>query len=338
MRKYSLCDRVILKYSINAILRTDSLENNGEMTKNEFFWRLFISILLLGATFFVCSKLVNFPELIRDFSKIPLSIALSALFFGSVSWILRGIRTRLVFQKTLEARVMTYLAISFVHNSANNLLPMRLGELVLPILLRKLVNMPFNDGVKGLIGIRLLDVLALFGTFLFFFFGIFYPLVSCFLFFVFILFMPLFLNSVFRFFRFALVFLFSKKENFDQNFLKGKNELISKLWWLTSLSWLCKISGMTLILISLSQQTIESQIAIILGAELSSILPIHGLAGAGTFEAGGTFGGMIMGFDGIESLRSAIQLHAYVLSLTLIFGVIGILILLLGKFNEKKSS
>ena len=52
---------------------------------------------------------------------------------------------------------------SFVHNTANNLAPMRLGELVLPVLARWIGNIEFSVGLTGLVWIRLLDFISLIG-------------------------------------------------------------------------------------------------------------------------------------------------------------------------------
>ena len=52
--------------------------------------------------------------------------------------------------------------------------------------------------------------------------------------------------------------------------------------------------------------------------ELSSVLPIHGVAGAGTYEAGVLAGLLPWGVDHAEALAAAVNLHLFVLGSTLL--------------------
>ena len=91
--------------------------------------------------------------------------------------------------------------------------------------------------------------------------------------------------------------------------------------------------GMSILLAGLSNLSLSSVMATILGAELSSVLPIHGFAGAGSYEAGGVLGATLVGQSMIEGLTLTIQLHVYVLSLTALFGILGSLLLLKRTLN-----
>ncbi|HBC48725.1 MAG TPA: hypothetical protein DCZ18_03640, partial [Gammaproteobacteria bacterium] len=103
---------------------------------------------------------------------------------------------------------------------------------------------------------------------------------------------------------------------------------LHRMWRLTILAWLSKIMGMGVLLATLSGIPMTEVITTILGAELSSILPIHGFAGAGSYEAGGILGSAFMGLSPVVALEMTIQLHIYVLSLTAVFGILGALLLL----------
>ena len=71
-----------------------------------------------------------------------------------------GLRTWLLFE---QVPLLEALGMSFVHNTANNLAPMRLGELALPILARWLGKVEFSVGLTSLLWIRLLDFISLVG-------------------------------------------------------------------------------------------------------------------------------------------------------------------------------
>ena len=90
---------------------------------------------------------------------------------------------------------------------------------------------------------------------------------------------------------------------------------------------------MAILLAALSGISVTEVMATILGAELSSILPIHGLAGAGSYQAGGILGATFGGQSAMTGLTLAIQLHVYVLSLTAVFGILGALLLTKRTFN-----
>ena len=111
-------------------------------------------------------------------------------------------------------------------------------------------------------------------------------------------------------------------------FESQNGQRLRRMWRLTILAWLAKILGMAILLATLSGIAVTDVIATILGAELSSILPIHGLAGAGSYEAGGIIGSTLVGLSPILALEMTIQLHIYVLSLTAVFGILGVLLLL----------
>jgi len=102
---------------------------------------------------------------------------------------------------------------------------------------------------------------------------------------------------------------------------------------LTVNAWLSKLIAMGIMLFTLSDEGLSIVTAIILGAELSSISPVHGFAGAGSYEAGGVFGAALLGVTVTESLTLTVQLHLYVLSLTVIFGILGYFLLLKRTFN-----
>lgn len=105
------------------------------------------------------------------------------------------------------------------------------------------------------------------------------------------------------------------------------------MWRLTILAWLSKLVSMGILLAALSGIPMTELMATILGAELSSILPIHGLAGAGSYEMGGVLGSSLIGLSPILALEITIQLHIYVLSLTMVFGILGVLLLFKRTFD-----
>ncbi len=290
-----------------------------------FQLKLLLAIGLLVATVSIAASLLDLTAVVTAFGSLSAHTILVILLLGSVSWLLRGLRTWLLFEKVplLEA-----LGMSFVHNTANNLAPMRLGELALPILARWLGKVEFSVGLTSLLWIRLLDFISLVG------------ISFC------ILLLPSAGNVMLALLA-ALIFLtplliavvvpktqglrlpkILEQARSQLIFESQNGQRLHRMWRLTILAWLAKILGMAILLATLSGIAITDVISTILGAELSSILPIHGLAGAGSYEAGGIIGSTLVDLSPILALEMTIQLHIYVLSLTAVFGILGVLLLL----------
>jgi len=287
--------------------------------------KLLVATALLVATIWVAASVLDLTAVVSAIIALPAQTAVVIFLLGAVSWLLRGLRTWLLFE---QLPLMEALGMSFVHNTANNLAPMRLGELALPMLARWLGNVEFSVGLTSLLWIRLLDLISLIGISVCI---VFLPTVGT---------IMLALLAALVFFTPLLIAIIIPKTQhirLPQILEQARAQLIyeaqngkrlHRMWRLTILAWLSKIMGMGVLLATLSGIPMTDVITTILGAELSSILPIHGLAGAGSYEAGGIIGSTLMGLSPVLALEMTIQLHIYVLSLTAVFGILGVLLLL----------
>ena len=292
--------------------------------------KLVTAIFLLAATIWIVVGLIDLTALINAFGSLPSRTMLVVFLLGATSWFLRGLRTWILFEKV---PLVDSLGISFVHNTANNLAPMRLGELLLPVMTRWIGTVKFSVGLTGLVWIRLLDFISLIS------------IAIC------IILLPS-VGPIMLAILAALIFLtpllltlgVPKIQHIrlpqvledvrDQLIYEVENgRRLQRMWRITILAWLAKIGGMAILLAALSGIPMTDLMATILGAELSSILPIHGLAGAGSYEMGGILGSALVGLSPILALEITIQLHIYVLSLTVVFGILGALLLLKRTFH-----
>ena len=287
--------------------------------------KLILGVLILMATIWISSSLLDLPSVFDDLVKIPSKTAAVVFLLGAVSWILRGLRTWVVFDKLSLTEAF---GVSFLHNAANNLVPMRLGELALPALTRWLGHVEFSVGLTSLIWIRLLDLISLIGISLCIAMASNLGVLVFALFAALIFLTPLILSTVIPKTQYINLPSILERSRAQLIYETQNGKRLQRIWRLTILSWIAKLMGMTLLLSTLSGIPMTSIIAIILGAELSSILPIHGLAGAGSYEIGGVMGSAFMGILAITGLALTIQLHIFVLSLTAVFGILGVLLLL----------
>ena len=287
--------------------------------------KLLVATALLVATIWVAASVLDLTAVVSAIIALPAQTAVVIFLLGAVSWLLRGLRTWLLFE---QLPLMEALGMSFVHNTANNVAPMRLGELALPMLARWLGNVEFSVGLTSLLWIRLLDLISLIGISVCI---VFLPTVGTIM--LALLAALVFLTPL----LIAIIIPKTQHIRLPQILEQARAQLIyeaqngkrlHRMWRLTILAWLSKIVGMGVLLATLSGIPMTDVITTILGAELSSILPIHGLAGAGSYEAGGIIGSTLMGLSPVLALEMTIQLHIYVLSLTAVFGILGVLLLL----------
>ncbi|NBS12660.1 MAG: hypothetical protein EBS77_08375, partial [Gammaproteobacteria bacterium] len=276
-------------------MRTILKENNtGGVTKRSWSTWL-IGWALLIATLAAAYYALDIKALIQQLVLLPRTTLLTILLLGSASWVLRGLRTWILVSPFAPMPLITALGVSFVHNTANNLLPMRLGELVFPWLTQRLGSPSFLTGLGALLWIRGLDLIALLGLggmiMLWPVFG--FPALAATALIVFAL--PLVLGwLVPRSAHWPLPTVVERVR--DQFVMEAQNpRRLAQLWRLTVLSWLSKLLAMMILLATLSGLGLAQVMSLILGAELSAILPIHGLAGAGSYEAGGILGGRLSG-------------------------------------------
>ena len=299
------------------------LKENNRLKTIQF--KIIVATLLLIATIWVASSVLDLAAVVTAIVSLPAQTALVIFLLGAISWLLRGLRTWILFE---QLPLTEALGMSFVHNTANNLAPMRLGELALPMLARWLGNVEFSVGMTSLIWNRLLDLISLVGISVCI---VFLPTAGTIM--LALLAALIFLTPL----LIAIVVPKTQHIRLPQILEQARSQLmyeaqngkrLHRMWRLTILAWLSKIMGMGVLLATLSGIPMTDVITTILGAELSSILPIHGLAGAGSYEAGGIIGSTFMGLSPVLALEMTIQLHIYVLSLTAVFGILGVLLLL----------
>jgi len=63
-----------------------------------------------------------------------------------------------------------------------------------------------------------------------------------------------------------------------------------------------------------------------IGGELTAVLPVHGMAGAGTYEAGVVAALAPTDIGHQEALKAAVNLHLFLLSCTLLSGLLSYLL------------
>lgn len=207
-----------------------------------------------------------------------------------------------------------------LHNLWNNLLPMRTGEASFPLLLRRYGGVGFDRSIPALFLFRWFDLLCVLGlTALTLAFGVGrYWLVSLVL-------VGLIATVPFLAFAGARLRLGGRLATLSTVLRSPAAKLWRCLGW-TLTNWSSKLTAFALMLAAFGDLDFSLGMLGAAFGELTSVLPVHGLAGAGSYEAGVLAGLYGFGVTYERALAAGINLHLFLLSVTLGLGVLGTLV------------
>jgi uncharacterized membrane protein YbhN (UPF0104 family) len=288
-------------------------------------------VALLGGLIWWVHTRIGWPELLAPWRDLGLSAVGWAFLGVFASHVLRAVRIRDYFGRSLRGRPGAVLSVSLVHNLLNTLLPMRTGEAAFPVLLRSRFGVETARSVPGLLLFRLLDlqVVLLLGVTVLTVGGEIHPIpgaVGLFL----LAMAPAALGPA----RSALLGRLpggeapggrvSRWMRSGLESLPARGPLL-RTWVLTFLTWSVKLVAYGFILSTLGGFSAGAGILGSITGELSSVLPIHGVAGAGTYEAGVVLGLAPLGISLESAVRGAVNLHLFVLGTAMLLGIAGAL-------------
>lgn len=245
-----------------------------------------------------------------------------------LSYLFRAVRVYDYFFQSLQGRFFATLRLSVLHNFANNLLPMRAGEAVFPVLMKRYFGQGMADSALSLLWIRGLDLhflifIALIALYLrensgfltlvaLLWLGsllLIYPLRRPLL--EFVQHNP---NKITRVFQKILV-----------NLPEGQGGFFRVYLW-TVLTWVSKFIAFAVVLLHFLDVPLWQAVMGIMGSELSSILPFHGVAGAGSYEVGMVAVLAPLGVNADAVVSGAVNLHLFLLGVTLLLGFLAMLL------------
>jgi|TARA_Y100001934_G_scaffold177183_1_gene209823 uncharacterized membrane protein YbhN (UPF0104 family) len=284
-------------------------------------WKFWLgTALLLGLVWLVEAHYgwANVAESWQTIEPRQLIIALALML---VSYLLRALRFYDFFGSYTKGQFTPLLRITVLHNFFNNLLPMRSGEATFPLLMKQQYQVPYRHSGPALLWLRLLDLYVLLAL-------AFISLQSL---------MPwgeeiryALAGAVLAAPLLALVLqeMVRKHLQTGQGWKAKVLELmtalpdnpftfIRALLW-TIINWVVKLAVFSWLLSAFTGLTLSASWSGATTGELSSVLPIHGLAGAGTYEAGVLAGLLPWGIESGPALAAAVNLHLFVLGSTFI--------------------
>jgi len=277
--------------------------------------------VLFGGLLLVVHYTVGWADLLAPWRELsPALLALLVLLAVS-SHLLRALRFYDCFHPLLQGRFPTLLRLTVFHNTANNLLPMRAGELVFPWLMRRYFGHGLIDATARLLWVRLLDLhlLGLVGIWMLYlghpswaWLGVALGWVA------------------------ALALVTALARAHASPLAEGRggrvrrvmaqvlaavpacNALLARLYLWTGLIWGLKLAAFAILLRHFVPADSWRVLAGVIAAELSSVLPVHGIAGTGTYEAAAVAALVPLGIDPTVALAGAVNLHLFLLGVTLL--------------------
>jgi len=280
--------------------------------------------ILVAAVIAGVSITVGWAPLLAPWRESSLRELLPAICLTALSYFLRAVRVREYFGPRLQGPFVRVLRLSVLHTTANNLLPMRSGEMVFPWLMERYFGHGFLGSTASLVWIRLLDLhfLGLIGIL------------------ILNLRAPSWFWSLAALFWLALLPLAGRT---DRLRLCGTGRLgkvlhlmieaapasaarAQRIYIWTALIWITKFIAFALVLQHFLPAQLWQVLFGVMGAELSSVLPFHGVAGAGSYEVAVVGALVPLGIDATTAFAGAVNLHLFLLGVTLILGALALLL------------
>ena len=274
--------------------------------------RLALSLAVL-IIFVVLNELfVGWDELLRPWLLIDNPIVvLGPCALLALSYLVRTLRVYRYFGFKRGFGAMLRLLLQ--HNAWVVLLPMRAGELAFPVLMRRYFVVPVERSVPALLWLRLMDfhtlILALLVTL-----SLVWRSTAM-----------IAITASWAAVLLACLFLARRLSRAQPEFDPAtrvaaiRRSILSAVppsagrvaedWGLTAANWLLKLLAFGWIIQVFASLRYHPSLLGAVGGELSSIMPINGLAGFGTYEAGAILAMQTVGVAWESALTGAVNLH-----------------------------
>lgn len=285
----------------------------------------FIGALLLAGLVVGVNHWIGWGALLAPWRQLDFAHLLGLVGLSTLSYLLRAVRVYDYFRPRVDGRFLNVLRLSVLHNAANNLLPMRAGEMVFPWLMGRYFGEGFGKALASLVWIRLLDLhfLGLIGLLVLYLRDpcLVWPMAAV-----------LWAGLVVVLDRVALLIparahgLLGRLRGSLTGAAPASRRLTLRLYFWTLLSWSTKFVAFALVMWHFLPLDVWRVLLGVLGAELSSVLPFHGIAGSGSYELAAVAALLPLGVDADAAFAAAVNLHLFVLGVTLLLGAAALLL------------
>ncbi len=285
---------------------------------------------LLAALVAAVHYSVGWVPLLAPWLAFPPLLIAWLFLLTAASYGLRAVRVYDYFRPRFAGQFVQVLRLSVLHNTANNLLPMRAGEMVFPWLMRRYFGYGFGDAAASLMWIRILDLhfLGLIGI------GILNLRQPSWVWWA---------AAVGWVGALPMISLIGRAGASGRGTGAGVGGirrvlgllagaaprdagLIARVYLWTAATWTLKFIAFASVLQHFVPVAFWRVLAGVMGAELSSVLPFHGIAGSGSYELAAVAALVPLGVDARLALTGAVNLHLFLLGTTLLLGALALLL------------
>ncbi|CRI66307.1 conserved membrane hypothetical protein [Thiocapsa sp. KS1] len=287
---------------------------------------------LLAALLIAVEWTVGWGPLLLPWRTLSPLLLLALFGLTALSYVLRAVRVYDYFGPRFRGCFPTVLRLSMLHNSANNLLPMRAGEMVFPWLMRRYFGHGFLDAAAALIWIRLLDLhfLVLIGILILYLrepSGVWWIAAGVWVAGL-VLFVPLgrMANATTGPRQPGIYAALRHLVRRLATAAPSDPAIIARVYLWTALTWTLKFTAFAVLLEHFLPVAFWRVLTGVMGAELSTVLPFHGIAGSGSYELAVVAALAPLGVDPKTALAGAVNLHLFLLGTTLVLGAIAFLL------------
>jgi len=246
-----------------------------------------------------------------------------------MSYVVRTLRLVSFYGVELRGRFPVALKLMLMHNLWNNLLP-TIGELSFPILMQRYFIISPTRSLPALLWFRLLD---LYGILLLAVVSLMLHRDSWWLAALLIALLTLAVPLMYRWLPRIIGYFEHKSNGALKERISKVREGLPTSWqllllssWWTLLNWALKLVVFAWIIQQFAAINFGQSLLGAIGGELTNMLPVHGIAGAGTYEAGVVAALVPADIGHQEALKAAVNLHLFLLSCTLLSGLLSYLL------------
>lgn len=258
---------------------------------------------------------------------LPPGLTLLAVGGFAVSYLLRAARMHDEFRDAAGPHFWAMTRITLAHNAANNVMPFRSGEIALPLLLQREFGVPMGRAVMSLLWLRLQDAFVVLLLAAWTLPHLSLPLRAAWSLAVLVAAwaVPAWARS-----HPAIA---PEQTGWRAKFAKLRVALAHstrgawRSWGWTVANWTVKLSAQSVLLAALLDVSARRASAGVLGGELAAILPVQGVAGFGTYEAGVASALLPHGIALTAGLQTALVLHLVIIASAVVAGAAGFALL-----------
>mgnify|MGYP006426284293 CR=1 FL=1 len=268
---------------------------------------------------------IGWPALLRPWRELPAIMVVLPALLLLVSHGLRALRVHGYFGMPVRGRRLDCLKVVLRHNLLNNLMPMRSGELAFPVLMQRHFGVRAVVSVPGLLWFRLLDLHSIGLLALPVLAPVAPPGALATAALAWLLLPWLFFRRGRSHLAAAVARAPARLRRLLEPALAAVPADSGRFWssWGWTLgTWAIKLAAFAWVLLLFAPLEPSAALSGAIGGELTSVLPVHGVAGLGTYEAGVVAALAPAGGEPATLVRAAVNLHLFVLGITLVAGAL----------------